>query len=320
MTGALDAAGITEPRLRAAYVRCRRLNAEHGRTYYLATRLLTKAQRPAVHALYGFARFADDIVDTAAPGSDPAARLEALSTALFAGLDSGHSDDPILAAVVDTAARYGIRRDLFTAFLDSMRMDLTVTGYADRAALEKYVYGSAEVIGLQMLPVLGTVGEPGEAAPYAAALGKAFQLTNFLRDVAEDLDRGRVYLPADELAELGVDRDLLLWCRRHGRTDPKVRAALAAQHAATREIYAYARAGIDRLHPVSRPCIATALVLYSEILDRIEAAGFAVFAHRARVGRARRVRLAVTGLARAMWARRGRRAADLTAAATERWA
>ncbi|AIJ23418.1 phytoene/squalene synthase family protein [Amycolatopsis methanolica] len=320
MTGALDAAGITEPRLREAYVRCRRLNAEHGRTYYLATRLLTKAQRPAVHALYGFARFADDIVDSAPPGSDPARRLEALSAELFAGLDSGRSDDPVLAAVVDTAGRYGIRRDLFTAFLDSMRMDLTVTGYADRAALDRYVHGSAEVIGLQMLPVLGTVGEQAEAAPYAAALGKAFQLTNFLRDVAEDLDRGRVYLPADELAAFGVDRDLLLWCHRHGRTDPRVRAALAAQHATTREVYAYARAGIDRLHPVSRPCIATALVLYSEILDRIEAAEFAVFAHRARVGRARRVRLALSGLARAMWARRGRRAADLTAAATERWA
>ena len=320
MSGALAAAGITDPRLREAYLRCRRLNAEHGRTYYLATRLLTRTQRPAVHALYGFARFADDIVDSAPPDSDPARRLEALSGELSAGLDSGRSDDPILAAVVDTAARYGIRRDLFTAFLDSMRMDLTVTAYPDRAALDRYVYGSAEVIGLQMLPVLGTIGEPEEAAPYAAALGKAFQLTNFLRDVAEDLDRGRVYLPTDELAAFGVDRDRLEWCRRTGCTDRRVRAALAAQHAATREIYAFARAGIDRLHPVSRPCIATALVLYSEILDRIEAAEFAVFTHRARVGRARRAQVAVTGLARAVWARRGRRAAGLTAAATERWA
>jgi len=319
MTGALDAAGITDPRLRAAYDRCRRLNAEHGRTYYLATRLLTKTQRPAVHALYGFARFADDIVDAAPAGSDPAQRLEALSTALFAGLDAGHSDHPVLAAVVDTAERYGIRRELFTAFLDSMRMDLTVTGYPDRAALDTYVHGSAEVIGLQMLPVLGTTGPADEAAPYAAALGKAFQLTNFLRDVAEDLDRGRVYLPADELAAFDVDRELLLWCRRTGRTDRRVAEALAAQHATTRAIYSYARGGIDRLHPVSRPCIGTALVLYSEILDRIEAAGFAVFARRARVGRARRVQLAASGLARALWARRGRHA-DGPATATERWA
>jgi phytoene synthase len=92
------------------------------------------------------------------------------------------------------------------------------------------VYGSAEVIGLQVLPVLGAVRPQSEAAPYAAALGKAFQLTNFLRDVAEDLDRGRVYLPADELAAFRVDRDLLHWCRDHRRTDTRVRAALAAQH------------------------------------------------------------------------------------------
>src|SRR5208283_1992215 len=84
-----------------------------------------------------------------------------------------------------------------------------------------------------------------EAAPYAAALGKAFQLTNFLRDVAEDLDRGRVYLPADELAVFGVDRPLLAWCRAHRRTDPRVRAALADQHATTRAIYRFARGGID---------------------------------------------------------------------------
>jgi phytoene synthase len=303
----LDLAGVTDPALRASYTRCRRLNALHGRTYYLATRLLPPRQRPAVHALYGFARYADDIVDTPPPSVGPrqvAARLDALSAGLTAGLRRGHSDHPILAAVVDTASRYGIGADLFTDFLRSMRMDLTVSEYPDRAALGVYVRGSAEVIGLQMLPVLGTVGDPAEAAPYAAALGRAFQLTNFLRDVAEDLERGRVYLPADELAAHGVDRDLLTWCLHHRRTDPRVRAALAGQHATTREIYRFAQDGVRRLDPVSRPCIDTARALYSQILDRIEDLDFAVFAHRARVGRRRRARLAVTGLTRALWARR----------------
>ena len=96
--------------------------------------------------------------------------------------------------------KYGIAWELFDDFLGSMRMDLTITDYPDRAALDRYMYGSAEVIGLQLLPVLGTVCAREEAAPYAAALGKAFQLTNFLRDVDEDLERGRIYLPADELA------------------------------------------------------------------------------------------------------------------------
>jgi len=180
-----------------------------------------------------------------------------------------------------------------------------VTSYPDRAALDRYVRGSAEVIGLQVLPVLGTVGPQHEAAPHAAALGKAFQLTNFLRDVAEDLDRGRVYLPADELAAFGVGADLLRWCRAHRRTDPRVRAALADQHATTRAIYRHASAGIALLEPVSRPCVATALALYSEILDRIEDIDFAVFAQRARVGKVRRLQVAAPALARALWARSG---------------
>ncbi|HET6504528.1 MAG TPA: phytoene/squalene synthase family protein [Amycolatopsis sp.] len=299
-----------DPRLRAAYRRCARLNARHGRTYYLATKLLSRPQRPAVHALYGFARWADDIVDSPPRGTtveQVAARLGELADALFAGLDRGHSDHPVLAAVVHTAARYHIERALFEDFLAAMRKDLTVTSYPDRAALDAYMRGSAEAIGLQMLPVLGTVGPRADAAPYAAALGKAFQLTNFLRDVAEDLDRGRVYLPADELAAFGVDRELLAWCRRAERTDPKVRAALADQHATTRAIYRFAAKGVPLLQPASRPCVATALVLYREILDRIEDSDFAVFAHRARVRRARRAQVAIAAWAHALWARRAGR-------------
>src|SRR6201992_2281977 len=247
--------GWPDPALRVAYQRCRELNARHGRTYYLATQLLTRAQRPAVHALYGFARWADDIVDDVPAGhssAEAAARLDHLRQDLFDGLDRGDSDDPILTAVIDTAGRYQLDPDLFAAFLDSMRMDLEVTSYPDRAALDRYVHVSAEVIGLQVLPVLGTVGPRPEAAPYAAALGKAFQLTNFLRDVSEDLDRGRVYLPADELAAFGVDRALLEWCRARRVTEPRVRAALADQHARTRQVYAFARAGIAMLDPASR--------------------------------------------------------------------
>ncbi len=299
----LDAAGITDPRLRAAYAACRAINARHGRTYFLATRLLRPAQRPAVHALYGFARHADDLVDEPAPGASPAVLLDDLAAALGSGLRAGHSDHPVLAAVVDTAARFGIADALFEDFLRSMRMDLTVTGYPTRAALDAYMRGSAEVIGLQVLPVLGTVGDPAEAAPRAAALGRAFQLTNFLRDVAEDLDRGRVYLPADELAAHGVDRALLAWCRRAGRVDRRVRQALADQVAHTRSVYRRARPGIALLHPASRPCVATAFTLYARILDRIEDNGHNVFAGRVSVGTGQRLALAGTALTRAAWSR-----------------
>jgi phytoene synthase len=184
-----------------------------------------------------------------------------------------------------------------------MRMDLTVTDYPDRKSLERYMHGSAEVIGLQMLPVLGTVGPREEAAPYAAALGTAFQLTNFLRDVDEDLQRGRVYLPADELAAHRVDRDVLAWCHANRRTDPRVRRALTEQHAATRRVYDVARKGIDMLDARSRPCVEAAFTLYSEILDRIENIDFAIFDQRATVGTGRRLQVAGRGLLGAWRAR-----------------
>jgi 15-cis-phytoene synthase len=301
----LHAAGIEDLHLQAAYRRCRQIAAEHGRTYFLATRLLAPDQRPAVHALYGFARHADDILDELNPALDVSARadrLQQFSDRFFTG---GRRGEPVLVAVDDTIRRYRIPMDLFEDFLASMRMDLSVTDYPDRTALNRYMRGSAEVIGLQMLPVLGTVGTGDEAAPYAAALGRAFQLTNFLRDVAEDLARNRIYLPADELAAYGVDRDLLTWCHVHRRTDARVRDALAAQHDITRDIYRFAADGIALLAPRSRPCVATALTLYSEILDRIEDSDFAVFTHRASVGTTRRLQVAGGALLRSWWARAG---------------
>ena len=300
----LDAAGIEDPELRGAYRRCREINAAHGRTFFLATRLLAPEQRPPVHALYGFARYADDILDDLNPNLNTtirASRLQDLSDLFFAHSD--HPANPVLAAVGHTARRYGISDDLFDDFLVSMRMDLTITGYPDRAALNLYMKGSAEAIGLQMLPILGTVGPIEHAAPYAAALGRAFQLTNFLRDIDEDLARQRVYLPADELAAYDVDRDLLVWCHDNRRTDPRVRNALADQHDIARHIYRYAEGGIPLLAPRSRACVATALTLYSEILDRIEDCDFAVFSRRATVGTARRLGVAGTGLLQSWRAR-----------------
>lgn len=301
----LDAAGIDDERLRESYRYCRRLNAEHGRTYFLATRLLAPSQRPAVHALYGFARYADDILDdlnSEAPIAERQARLERLAAKFFEGDDGS---EPVLPAVLHTARTYRIPLGLFDDFLASMRMDLTVTDYPDRPALNRYMRGSAEVIGLQMLPILGTVGPLSDAEPAAEALGRAFQLTNFLRDINEDLDRNRVYLPADELAAFGVDRELLMWCHDNQRTDPRVRQALEAQHATTREIYREANKGIALLAPQSRPCVRTAFTLYSEILDRIEEIDFEVFSRRASVGKVRRLQVFAGGLVRARRARSG---------------
>ncbi len=302
----LDAAGITEPALRQAYRQCRELNARFGRTYFLATRLLPRGRRPAVHALYGFARYADEIVDDLADGTpvtERAVRIDALTAQMDAALAGQPAAHPVLAALADTADRYTIDHRHFTDFMTSMRMDIDVTTYATFADLGVYVHGSASVIGLQMLPVLGTTVPRAEAEAPAAALGVAFQLTNFLRDVGEDLDRGRVYLPADELAAFGVDRDLLLWCRRTRRPDPRVRRALAHLVAHTRAVYRRAEPGIGMLEPVSRACVACAFTLYRGILDEIESADYHVLHRRVSVPRRRRAAVALPGLAKALAAR-----------------
>ncbi|OQR63120.1 phytoene synthase [Streptomyces maremycinicus] len=299
----LDAAGITDPALREAYSRCRQLNARHGKTYFLAARLLPVDRRPAVHALYGFARWADDIVDsldTRVTVENRLADLDRLQAGLERGLRDGGSTEPVVLALADTARRYDIDHRHFSDFMVSMRSDLDVTDYPTYDDLRKYMHGSAAVIGLQMLPVLGTVTPREVAAPHAAALGVAFQLTNFLRDVGEDLDRGRVYLPGDLLAAHGVDRELLLWSRRTGRRDGRITEALRAAADLTRGVYRTAAPGIAMLDPVARPCIRTAFVLYGGILDAVAADGYAAVHRRAVVPRRRRAAVALHGLLNVM--------------------
>ncbi|MDE3721286.1 phytoene/squalene synthase family protein [Nocardiopsis sp. N85] len=302
----LDAAGITPEPLRRAYLHCRELHAHHGRTYFTATRVLPPDRRPGVHALYGFARWVDDIVDDPGPGvtpADQAARLDEVDADLAPALDGGEPGEPVLRALAHTVERYGLPAAYFTAFMRSMRMDLTVADYRDLDHLREYMYGSAAVIGLQVLPVLGTVVPREEAEPPAAALGEAFQLTNFLRDTAEDLARGRVYLPADVLADHGVDRELLTHCARTRRPDPRARRAVAALVEVNQDFYRAAEPGIAMLDPVARPCVATALRLYRAILDEITAADHDVWSTRHRVSDARKFAAAVPALARSLLAR-----------------
>lgn len=299
----LDAAGITDPALRASYEACRRLNASHGRTYYLATLLLPAWKRPYVHALYGFARYADEIVDDLASTLTDAEKADWLvgwGDQFVADVAAGGSEHPISRAVVDTVRRWDIPMTYVEAFLASMRMDLTVTDYATYDDLMTYVYGSAAVIGLEMVPVLEPLVPREVADPYAADLGIAFQMSNFIRDVGEDLRRGRVYLPLEELAAFGVDREHL----ERGVVDARVRRALAFQVARTRETYRVAAHGVRLLHPTSRPCIETALALYGGILDEVEKADYQVLDRRVSVGTARRAAVAGPGLVRAALARR----------------
>jgi phytoene synthase len=298
--GSLDAAGIADPGLRADFQACRRLHAEHGRTYYLATALLPPAKRPYVWALYGFARYADEFVDSL-DRPDPDA-LVAWSSAFLEALDAGEPRDAVSRAMLHTVRRWGIPREHVEAFLASMRMDITTTGYATYADLEGYMYGSAAVIGLQMLPVLEPVDD--DAAQHARLLGEAFQMSNFVRDVGEDLDRGRVYLPEQDLRAAGVTREDLVEGRRSGVLTPAVRELLAFEVARTRDLYVRAEPGISMLHPTSRDAIRCAFVLYGGILDAVEQAGYRVLDRRVSVGPGRRLQVALPSLARARAARR----------------
>jgi 15-cis-phytoene synthase len=292
----------TDLSLTECYAVCRRLNAAHGRTYYFATRFLPRDRQRHVHALYGFARYADDLVDHMAltwSVEERRAALEAWSEEFLACLDDpegspagARTDDPVLRATLATVAELGVTRDDLRAFLASMAMDLTVDRYPTYDDLYGYVYGSAAVIGSMMLPVLGTVS--AEARARAMDLGVAFQLTNFLRDVAEDWDRGRIYLPLEDLERFGVGE----WDFRTRHVGPQFRRLLAFEAARTRALYRRAEAGWALLPPGSRACIRIAHRLYGGILDELEAADYQVFRRRASVGMGTKLRVAVAELAR----------------------
>jgi phytoene synthase len=295
------------PKLRAGYRECGRLTREFGTTYFWGAALLPKRQRKHVYAVYALCRLADDIVDlpgvtngadvTFVPGtglggarsatSPPAAaggpaeaddevarRLDDFAGRFRLALAEGDSDDPVLAAVAATAHQCEIEPECFDRFFGAMAMDLTTSTYETWEDLCGYMEGSAAVIGEMMLPVL----EPRtrDAKAPARALGLAFQLTNFLRDVDEDLDRGRVYLPQEDLRRFGVDLR-----RRH--STPEWRALMAYEIERNRALYRFADTGIAMLPPRSARCVGAARVLYAQILDRIEKAHYNVFSRRARV-------------------------------------
>lgn len=259
-----------------SYALCKDFNKRHGTTYYWSTKVLPADKRPHVHALYGFCRYADDIVDDLGPV--PVAQREAALVSFgerfFRDLAAGASTDPVLMAVVDTVRKFPIDPECFRRFLRSMTMDLTVEKYETWDDLLQYMDGSAAVIGEMMLPIL----EPHDAAAFGHArdLGNAFQLTNFLRDVNEDLDRGRVYIPQEDVRRYGVDLS-------KRKCTPEFVELMKFQIARCRTLYVSADDGIAMLPSRSARCIRAARVLYSRILDRIEQQHYDVFAKRASV-------------------------------------
>lgn len=274
------------PTLDDSFEVCRKLNKQSGTTYYWSTHLLPAVKRPHVHALYGFCRYADDIVDdlgSSATVEQRAAALAEFGDQFFVDFEAGRSEHPVLKAVVHTVHAFRIDPSCIRRFLDSMTMDLSIDSYETYADLEHYMDGSAAVIGEMMLPIL----EPTDirAFGHARDLGNAFQLTNFFRDVNEDLDRGRVYIPQEDLRRFGADP----WARK---VTPEWIALMKFEIERCRDLYRSADLGAAMLPQSSERCIRAARDLYSGILGKIEEANYDVFSARVRVSTPRKLAMA----------------------------
>lgn len=276
-----------DPELAAALRASRAVMEHHATSYFLASRFLDRNRKAAIHAFYGFVRHADDLVDLPGAGT-PAERLTDFENRWRAALVAGRSDDPILHAAQWVVRAYAIPEEHVDAFLAAMRSDLTAARYATYAELEGYMYGSAAVMGLVTARIFG-YADPS-APEYAKDLGNAMQLTNFLRDLREDYDlRGRLYLPQDELARFSVTEAMIA----EHRVTPEFKALMRFQVERARALYDRADRGIPMLSPEAQAPVTLARILYSKILDRIEAADYDVFSARRRVPSYQKARYAL---------------------------
>lgn len=260
--------------LARAYGHCRELTRRHSRTFFAAASLLPPAQRVAVWALYAFCRTSDDLVDF--PAADPATSLSAWRQQSLAAMPAPEN----LAAVAwaDARRRYAIPRRYAEQLLDGVERDLHQSRYLTFEALTAYAYGVASTVGLMSMHIIGFAG--AAAIPYAIKLGVALQLTNILRDVGEDWQLGRLYLPLDELAEFDLtETDIAA-----GRVDGRWRAFMRFQIARNRRLYAEAWPGVPMLHPRGRAAVAAAGEFYRAILADIERHDYDVFTRRAHTG------------------------------------
>jgi phytoene synthase len=257
-----------------SYEICRRIHRRRDPTYYWAARRLPSDVRPATHALYGFVRTADDIVDDrdrAASCEVRRAALDAWEAELETGLAGKPSRQPVVAALIDAGARHDLPLGELRAYMRSMRLDCAPVRISCRDELDSYMDGSAGSVGRVMAPLLGV---PRRHHGDFGSLGRAFQHANFIRDVREDWELDRIYLPAEERARFGVqDEDL-------GRptASPALRALVAAEITRVRETFAAA----DRWagpRPV-RQAMRLATLTYGRMLDRVEAIDYDVLGRR----------------------------------------
>ena len=265
-------------RLTAAYAYCADMTRQNSKTFYLASALLPVEKRRAARALYAFCRVTDNLVDRPADGIDLLAELDQWQ--LRVQNAHHHPEDPVLFAWADARQRFHIPLGYADQLIDGVRRDLTQNRYATFDQLAEYAYGVASTVGLMAMHIVGYSG--ADAIPYAVRLGVALQITNILRDVAEDWRYGRVYLPQDELASFGLSDETI----GAGRVTDAWRDFMRFQIERNRLLYEQSWAGIAKLDPDGRFAIAAAGKLYDAILGDIERHDYDVFSRRSHVGTA----------------------------------
>lgn len=283
------------------YAASRAIMRHHAHTFYYAARWLPAHRRRATHALYALFRTLDDLVDQVAAGDCPRdqarAELNAWRRWLCDPVRFARTE-PMVPAVLATMRDFSVSPVWFLDLIDGLETDLDGSRYQTFADLTLYCYRVAATVGLAMCSVLDA--RHPAAAAYAAELGVAMQLTNILRDVAEDFAAGRVYLPADQLAAAGWDDASLA----AGQPDERFRAMIAGLIARARLYYRRGERGLPYLSPDGRFAILVAARCYAGILDEIERANYNVFERRAHVSMARKITIALRLAARSGPARR----------------
>ena len=270
--------------LDVAYDHCRKVAREQATNFYYAFRTLPARQRNAIYAAYAFCRLCDDIADEDLP-LDEKRRRFAETRRMLAESEGGDSGDPVFRALGDARAGFGIPRRLFEEVIEGVEIDLVQSRFETFDDLRGYCYKVASVVGLICIEVFGY--EDPAAREYAVDMGLAMQLTNILRDVREDAERGRIYLPLDEMASFGyTERDLF-----RGVVNDPFRDLMRFQARRARAYFATSRKLMPLIAPRSRACPSVLHTLYSRILDRIERAGFDVFAERIGLGRTEKLYL-----------------------------
>ena len=262
-----------EDSLRDAYEHCQRITREQAKNFYYAFLTLPRARRQAIYATYAFCRLCDDVADSALEAEEKVAGLGEVTRSLEQA-EAGRPEGPVFQAVAHVAATYDVPWEYFHEVVRGVEMDITVHRYSTFEELQTYCYRVASVVGLICVRIFGCSSP--EAREPAIALGVAMQLTNILRDVAEDGANGRVYLPQEDIQRFGYSDDELL----RGVFNDRFVSLMRFQVQRAREQFQQGKALLPLLPLRSRACPAVLGGIYSRLLDRIEAQGYDVYAKR----------------------------------------